>query len=190
MVANPRPERRNSADPIVNRLASMQRQIDGQSRRGVTSMWDGNSEDVVSVDQAGGWGLQNPILDATMYPVSPDAMTVTTAVLTNLWHAVFPVTHQGLVLAAFLTTKGAASVAGSMQWAITTAASGTSTIGPITQSGVGSVVDTETFEFAEVDQGQTALVQLQAQMTGTVVGGNYAYAAPYYLWRVSSTYTS
>jgi hypothetical protein len=190
MVANPRPERRGTPDALVNELTSMRRQLGSLSRRGPTAMWDGNSADVVSVDQAAGWGLQNPILDAVMYPVSPDAPTVTTGSLTTLWHSAFPVLHPRLSFAAFLYTKGAASVAGSLQWTLTTATSGSVVTSPVTLSGVGSVVDTQIFDFAEIDQGETALLQLQAQMTGTVVGGNYAFAAPYYVWRVSSTYTS
>jgi len=191
MVANPRQERPRTADPLVNELAGMRRELGELSRRGATALWDGNSADVVAVDSAAGWGLKTPIMDAVMYPDTPDAPTVTTGVWTTLWHTYFRVQHPRLSFSAILATKGASSVAGQMQWIITTTTAGAVTTSPsATVTGVGSYQDIQLYDFAEGDQNTLATVQLQVQMSGTVAGGNYAYAIPLWMWRVGSTFTN
>ena len=73
-------------------------------------------------------------------------------------------------------------------WQVTSPSLGTLTTPTTTQTGVGSIQDAQIIDFTTADEGATCTLQLQVQMSGTVVGGNIAYTYPMWAWRVRSTY--
>jgi hypothetical protein len=187
MVANPQVER-GGDDYLANRILNLERTLAQVAGKSPLPVVDSVGTELIGLDLDNGWGLQSPQMDVVLYPDSPDAPTVSTATWTTLWHGYFAVIHPRLWISAMLVTKGASSVAGGLRWQITSNSMAGVTTTPTTITGVGSIQDAQTIDFTAADEGGTCTLQLQVQMSGTVVGGNIALAYPMWAWRVRSNY--
>jgi hypothetical protein len=187
MVANPSVNRSEVAY-VVNRIVDTERKLEQLAGKSPLPVVDGVGAELIALDLSNGWGLRSPQMDVVLYPDSPDAPTVSTATWTTLWHGYFAVYHPRLWISAMLVTKGASTVAGGLRWQITSNSMAGVTTTPTTITGVGTIQDAQTIDFAATDEGGTCTLQLQVQMSGTVAGGNIALAYPMWAWRVRSNY--
>jgi hypothetical protein len=181
-------DRGTGGDYIANRIQRLERRAEQLTARSPLPLSDRAGIEMLGLDEVAGWGLRNPTLDVVMYNVSPDVPTVPSAAWVTLYQGFFTVLHPRLYLASILVTKGAASVAGMLQWVVDSPSMTGVTTTTATLTGVGAVQDTQTVDFAASDEGQLCQLGLQVQMSGTVAAGNVAFAYPLLAWRVRSTY--